>query len=198
MKQIEQFIQSAKSSLKIYEQTLIKWQKAVNLVSANSLNDIWNRHILDSAQLYPYIPKNAKILVDMGSGAGFPAMVIAILNKIFQGSLTDIYLIESDTKKCIFLREVARILDVQVHILNERLEKITNIKADVITSRALARIDKLIEYGRPFIHEETVFLLLKGENVQEELKSNQINCQVDLFSSQTDNSGCIVKLSEVK
>ncbi len=198
MKQIEQLVQPARDILKTYEATLLKWQKAVNLVSSNSLNNIWERHILDSAQLYSYLPENAKILVDMGSGAGFPALVIAVLNQILNGPLEEIYLIESDIKKCIFLRETARVLGVNVHVLNERLENIQGIQADVITSRALARIDKLIAYGRPFVHEKTIFLLPKGENIQDELTQNKINCQIDIFASQTDDKGCIVKLSEVK
>lgn len=198
MKQIEQNILKAIPLLKRYEALICKWQKAVNLVSSKSLNELWERHILDSAQLYAYLPKEAQVLVDMGSGAGFPGLVLAVLNHIYHGGLTSIYLVESDSKKCIFLREAARELGVSVHVLNKRIEEITDIKADVITSRALARVDKLLAYGMRFLKKNTVFLLLKGEGAPQELIENKVPCYVEMFSSQTEKQGCILRITEVE
>ncbi len=181
-----------------YEMLVRKWQKAVNLVSGASLNDFQKRHISDSAQLYSHIPSSACVLVDMGSGGGFPALVLAIMNKVYNGSLSDIYLVESDTKKCVFLTEAARELGVKVHILNQRLETVNHIKADVVTSRALATVHQLIRYAQSFSDDKTVFLFLKGENVDAELNENTIPCDVQLISSQTDPKGKIVRITEVK
>ncbi len=183
--------------LKKYEMLVRKWQKAVNLVSSHSLDDFWKRHILDSAQLYQYVPQNAKIMVDMGSGGGFPALVLAVLNLVNKGPLTDIYLVESDVKKCVFLTEAARELDINIHVLNQRLETVDGIMADIVTSRALASIGKLLELAQPFTGKQTEFLFLKGAQTETELRENNISCRVELFKSKTDEQGKIVRIREV-
>lgn len=183
-------------ALKKYEQLVQKWQKAVNLVSSASLADIWQRHLLDSAQLYTYLPKTAEILVDLGSGGGFPGLVLAVLNKENNGPLKEIYLVESDSKKCVFLTEVARELNVKVHVLNERIENIREIQADVITSRALASIKDLVCYARPFLKSDSVMLFLKGESVETELHELLPHYKVKMYPSQTDKKGKIVCITE--
>ncbi len=198
VKQFEEKILPAKELLQEYMSLVIKWQKAVNLVSSKEINNLWIRHILDSAQLYFFIPNQAKVLVDMGSGGGFPAVVIAILNKVFNGSLSDIILIESDNKKAVFLKEVSRVLKLNLTVLNERIENIQNIKADVITSRALGTLDVLLHWGRCFYKKETCFLFLKGINVQNELKNIGFTCKSEKMISKIDKDGCILKITEVK
>ncbi len=188
--------QGAVASLKKYEQLIQKWQKAVNLVSAGSLTDIWQRHILDSAQLYPYLPNTAKVLVDLGSGGGFPGLVLAVLNKENNGPLEEIYLIESDSKKCVFLTEVARELNLKVHVLNERIERVRDIHADVITSRALASLKDLVCYAQPFLKQDSVMLFLKGESVEAELQALSPYYRVQMYPSQTDKKGKIVCITE--
>ena len=116
-KQIIASIEKAETDLKHYLDLLNNWQKAVNLISSSTLETAWHRHIVDSAQLYPLIPNTASSLVDMGSGAGFPGLVLAILNKANNGFLKDIFLVESDLKKCLFLKEVSRQLSVPVTVL---------------------------------------------------------------------------------
>ena len=197
MKQLKNRIEPARDLLDIYVSLIHKWQKAVNLVSNKELDNLWDRHIVDSAQLYYMIPDNSKILVDMGSGGGFPGIVIAILNKVMNGSLSDIYLIESDNKKTIFLQEVSRILNLNIKIINERLEKVENIKADVITSRALGDVSHLIEWGRNFYKTDTLFLLLKGENVDSELKMVSRDFKCKKIPSIVDAKGCILNIKEV-
>ena len=181
----------------IYRELLQKWQKAVNLVAPSTLSDIENRHFSDSAQLYRYIPKSAKTLVDMGSGAGFPALVLAILNQVNQGSLKNIYLIESDTKKCLFLKEVIRQLNLPVTVLNQRIESVQNIQADVITARALAPLSELLKLARPFICKNTICLFLKGKTVNDEIHENNIPCQIEKIPSLVHAQGCILKITEV-
>lgn len=191
------YIQQAEADLRQYVALLKQWQKAINLVSSSTLDDVWNRHIMDSAQLYPLIPSEATSLVDMGSGAGFPGMVLAILNKANQGGLKDIYLIESDTKKCLFLREVARQLLVPVTVLNQRLETVSGISADVVTARALASFEQLLKWGKSFITPQTTCLFLKGENVESELSPCPISCHIEKINSITNKKSFIIKATEI-
>lgn len=181
----------------LYKELLLKWQKAVNLVAPSTLSDIENRHFKDSEQLYQYIPAKAEILVDFGSGAGFPALVLAILNQVNQGSLKNIYLIESDTKKCLFLKEVIRQSGLSARVLNRRIESVQNIKADVITARALAPLDDLLKFSRPFCHKKTVCLFLKGKMADQEIQNTEIPCQILKIPSVVHPDGCVLKITEV-
>ena len=198
MKQIYTFLEKAKPELEQYILLLKQWQKAVNLVSNATLNNAWERHIVDSAQLYPLLPIDAEILVDMGSGAGFPALVLAILNKVHQGCLKRIILIESDVKKTLFLKEVSRKLNLSVEVLNKRIESISDIQADVLTARALAELETLLVLGKNIIKQNTVCLFLKGENVQQEIKKCTIPCQIKQIKSITNSNSSILKITEVK
>ena len=197
MKQLEQKILPAKDLLEQYVALIKKWQKAVNLVSNKEINTLWERHILDSAQLFFEI-KSGNTLVDLGSGGGFPAIVIAILNKKLNGPLKRIVLIESDNKKTIFLKEVSRILDLNLDVLNERIEDITNVKADIITSRALGSVSLLLDLGRSFYNKNTQYILLKGVSVDDELKKLNISCKNEKIESKIDKNGCILKITEVE
>ena len=125
------------SKLKTYEASLKEWQKKFNLVSNASLDDAWNRHFVDSLQLLPLIPEKAKIMYDFGSGAGFPGLVLAtVLQK--KTPYLKIKLIESIKKKTLYLNAVVELLKLDnVEILNDRIENIRKVTADVITSRAM-------------------------------------------------------------
>ena len=194
MKQIDQ----AQKELNIYAELLKKWQKAVNLVAPSTLSDLWNRHILDSAQLYPLIPTSARVLVDMGSGAGFPGLVLAILNHVCHGPLKEIYLVDSDSKKCIFMQEVIRHLNLPVQVLNCRLESVCDIKADVITARALAPVSDLLRLSAGFTKSETTYLFLKGESGQDELAAASVRGKVQIFPSRTNPGSFIFQITEVQ
>ena len=197
MKQLDDLIKKSESDLKLYVNILKKWQKAVNLIADSTINDIWNRHILDSAQIFPLISEKSKSLVDLGSGAGFPGLVLAILNKNNQGPLKQIILIESDTKKCLFLKEVIRQLSLSVIVLNQRIEKTENIQGDVITARALAPVQKLLELSRHIANQNTMYLFLKGKSVDDELKEIHFPIKVEKIKSITNSDSCIVKITEV-
>jgi 16S rRNA (guanine527-N7)-methyltransferase len=126
-------------SLRVYANLLEKWNKTINLVSKSTINHMWERHFLDSAQLWPHIPENAKTLVDIGSGAGFAGLVLAIIGKEKNPNLR-VVLIESDTRKCAFMRNVSRETNINVEIITKRIEEVDDLKADVVTARALATV----------------------------------------------------------
>ncbi|MBQ7413487.1 MAG: 16S rRNA (guanine(527)-N(7))-methyltransferase RsmG [Alphaproteobacteria bacterium] len=197
MKHIYTLLEQSKEELNIYIDILKKWQKAVNLIAPSTLSDIWNRHIVDSAQLYPLISDNAKVLCDMGSGAGFPGIVLSILNKKNVGHLKQIILIESDMKKCLFLKEVVRELSLPVEILNTRIENIQHQKVDILTARALSSLQNLLVLGKNLIDSQTICLFLKGENVDEEIQKCTINCQIEKIKSITNSNSSILKVTEV-
>src|SRR5882724_11473474 len=138
--------------LRRYAEMLVKWQKSINLVSPESSKDLWRRHMLDSAQLQGFLPPEPQSLVDMGSGAGFPGLVLAILG------VPNVHLIESDARKCVFLAEAARATSLEVGrnpiIHPVRLEKVRDLRADVVTARACAPLTSLLAYAEPFLQAD--------------------------------------------
>lgn len=150
---------------------LLKWQASINLVARSSLDEIWQRHVLDSAQLFPLMPQEATLLVDLGSGGGFPGIVLAILLRDRPGAV--VHLVESDQRKCAFLREAARLTGAPVKVHAERIEKFTGHfsegPADVVTARALAPLKELLDWSFPLFGPETIGLFMKGEGVGHEL-----------------------------
>ena len=169
----------------IFEETLIKWQKSINLISKNSIEDIWVRHFLDSAQLYKITKNFDGNIVDFGSGAGFPGLVLAMMGH------KNIHLVESDQKKCTFLREVAMITETDVTIHNKRIENLEFFDVDLVVARALAPLNKLIDYTEAFTKKSLVsqdlpkMLFLKGNSFQQEIM--QLN-KSELFSIQVCES----------
>ena len=149
--------------LETYVALLRSWNPRINLVSTESLRDVWRRHILDSGQLFRHLPASARNLVDLGSGAGLPGLVLAIMGA------PDVHLVESDQRKAAFLREAARVTSTTVIIHASRSENVRAFSADVITARALAPLPKLLEMASPFIGPMTVCLFLKGGDVGDEL-----------------------------
>lgn len=149
--------------LETYVSILGSWQSAVNLVGRKTLNDVWRRHILDSAQLFPVLPSPIERLIDFGSGAGFPGMVLAIMG------VSGVELIEANARKCSFLHEVARVTGTSVVIHNKRIEQTPTMRATVITARALAPLSVLLKYSEPFTGPETICLFLKGNRLTQEL-----------------------------
>jgi 16S rRNA (guanine527-N7)-methyltransferase len=167
--------------LKSYLSLLNEWQQKFNLVSNSSLEDAWTRHFLDSLQLYPFIPQNAETLVDFGSGAGFPGMVLAIVAKEKTPYLK-VTLVESIKKKTVYLNEVAQQTNTNVNIINDRIENLARQKFDVITSRAMTALTDLLNYAFPFCHAQTVCIFPKGKNYAAELaeahKKWRFKCQL--------------------
>ena len=198
MKQFMNFSEKTIENLKIYEKTLKKWQKKINLVSSSTISNVWDRHILDSAQLYPLISKQEQVLLDLGSGAGFPALVLAVLDKYEGKGKWHIHLVESDTRKCVFMQEVVRLCSLNVSIHNCRIEDMHHLQADVITARALKETKTLLSFVQPFLKPDTVCLFLKGENADLELSwaANEYNFIVEKIPSLTQGSS-ILKIMEI-
>lgn len=189
--------------LEIYADRLRFWQKTINLVAPATLNILWMRHFADSAQLAALVPKSAKTLVDVGSGAGFPGLVLAIL-LAEGGACQRVVLIESDTRKAAFLADVVRRTGIgaaiAVDIVTERVEAAATRDrvglADVVSARALAPMDRLLGWVAPLFGPQTVGLFLKGRDVAAELVSAEQSMELayDLVPSRTDSRGRIVVL----
>lgn len=184
--------------LKAYEASLAEWQKKFNLVSNSSLEDSWTRHFEDSAQLFQYLPNSAQTLLDFGSGAGFPGMVLAIM-AAEKTPYLKVKLIESTGKKTLYLNEVKKITGVDVEIINDRIEKLPPQKADVITSRAMASLNELLEYTFRFTTPKTICIFPKGrryaEEIEEAKKHWKFDCQ--LHDSITSDEGKILVISRL-
>ena len=179
--------------LTTYVALLERWQNSVNLVGKGTLNDIWRRHILDSAQLYNLLPSPFGRVVDLGSGAGFPGMVLAIMGA------TDVELIEANTRKCGFLREVARVTNTQVIINNDRIEGGAPRIADVVTARALAPLPRLLGYAKTYVGPETICLFLKGRRLHQELTDARKTWKMGIttITSLSDAGGSVLHLRKL-
>jgi 16S rRNA (guanine527-N7)-methyltransferase len=181
--------------LRTYVALLNKWQDKINLVSKDSLTDVWRRHILDSAQLAPLIGSQIKSIADIGTGAGFPGMVLAII-----GAAEEIHLIESNERKNAFLREVNRMTKAGTIIHNIRVEKLQEVSVDLVVSRAVASLEQLLQYVNPLLKKGGQCLFLKGKKWREELTEVQKKWIINesVIQSLSDPSGMILKLEEIK
>ena len=174
-------------------QTLVKWQKAINLVGRTTIEDVWSRHVLDSAQLVPLIPADAKSLADLGSGGGFPGLVLAALRPDL-----DITLIEVDARKAAFLGEAGRRMALRKppRVVIGRIEAAPAAKADVVTARALAPLGQLLAWADRHRADTAICLFHKGKGWQSELteatKDWDITCQP--LSSKTDSDAVILRI----
>lgn len=183
--------------LEIYTKMLLEWQSAINLVAPSTLPQIWERHILDSAQIYPLIVAENKV-VDLGSGGGLPAIVLAILGA------QHVTMVESDLRKSVFLREVSRETSLSnVTILNKRLEQTELEKSPVVTARALASLLKLAGWARPFIAPNGKMIFPKGQDYQEEIDELVENAEdgfignIEVIQSITDEKAKIIVVRNI-
>ena len=195
VKQFEKILKESTQNIEKYIKILLDWQKHVNLISKNTIPEIEKRHVLDSAQLWKYIPDSSKTLTDVGSGGGFPGIILGILNKT-AGFPLRITLIESDSKKAIFLSEVNRQLKLNLNILTERVEKVENLKSDIITARAFSELNQILVLCKKIVSRETIWILPKGKGYQEEIKKCQFDCQIEQFPNEY-SEGVILKISGV-
>ena len=188
--------------LQAYAETLKKWQAKINLVSATTLPELWQRHFLDSAQLYPLLPPHARVVTDLGSGAGFPGLVLAIVAEA-AGRDIQWHLVESDGRKAAFLAEAARASRIAgaIKIHAVRAEGLGGrMGADVITARALAPLEKLLEYAYPLVKPDGLCLFLKGERVEDELTVARQRWRFELerHPSKSDPGGAILAIKGLR
>jgi 16S rRNA (guanine527-N7)-methyltransferase len=181
------------SRLEAYAALLIRWSARINLVGRATLADLWRRHILDSAQLQRWVPASAGSLIDLGSGAGLPGLVLAILG------VPGVELIEADSRKAAFLREAARIAEADVTIRACRVQAILPHPADVITARACAPLGRLLDLAERFLAPTTLCLFPKGERFEEELTvaRKAWTMKVSVEPSLSDRRGVILRLQQV-
>jgi len=180
-----------------YADLLLRWNATHNLISRNSEPEIWRRHIEDSVQLYELAPETAKTWIDLGAGAGLPAIVAAILAR---GAGREIVftLVEANQKKAAFLRAVTRELRLQLNVENQRIESVNAAPFDVISARALASLDQLLHYAEQFRGARTICLFPKGRTVELELIEARKNWKIGLqaIPSRTDDSSVILRIQE--
>lgn len=181
-----------------YHALLLKWQKAVNLVSPGTIDQAWERHFADSAQLAAHIPGGFKTIADLGSGAGFPGLVLAILRPDL-----DAHLVESDQKKAEFLKTVSRETQTPVTVHAARIGDAANrIEPDLITARALAPLKELLGYARPWaaVNPGLQMVFPKGKNFAEEIKQAQESYvfEADILPSLTDKEGRVLRISGLR
>jgi 16S rRNA (guanine527-N7)-methyltransferase len=179
---------------------LLQWQQKTNLVAASTLGALWTRHIADSLQLLPFAP-DARVWVDVGSGAGFPGLVIAIALAESPGAA--MHLVESNSKKAAFLREASRVTGVAAHVHAVRVEEFAKIfsgKPDVITARAVAPLKLLLEMTAPLLKTGAQGLFLKGQDVDAELTeaSKSWNIEANLLPSKTQQASRVVVVRNVE
>lgn len=177
--------------LKEFVALLTRWQRRLNLVSRDSLAEIWRRHILDSAQLLRHAPPAARRWADLGSGAGFPGLVTAILGA------PDQHLVESDTRKYAFLVEAVRATGAEVTLHHARIEDLEPLSADVVTARALAPLAKLLPYASRHGSRSHTCLLPKGRNVAIELcdAAKSWSLSYRCFPSLSDPEGRVLAIT---
>lgn len=178
-----------------YAELLLRWNRAINLVAGATLRDLWRRHFLDSAQLLPLLPDQGPgEIIDFGSGAGFPGMVLAVMG------LDHVHLIERDGRKCAFLREVAHRTGTVVTIHNKDVSAIAPWPVKAVTARAFAPLPALLSQVAPFISLGAVGLFLKGKSIDDELTETMKEWKIgaDRVPSLSDPAGCILRVRKLE
>ena len=175
-----------------------KWNKSINLISKKTVPEIWNRHILDSAQIFYANNRGFKKWLDMGSGAGFPGLVVAILAKD-KNIGGETVLVESDKRKCVFLSTVKRELNLNLSIINKRIESCDGQQADVISARALADLSSLLDLSFNHLSDNTTLIFSKGKSWKEELVAAEKtwNFRWEAVTSITDAKSVVLKIGEL-
>ena len=181
--------------LEVFESLLIRWNPAINLVSKATLSQIWDRHFTDSAQIWKLRPESARSWLDLGSGAGFPGLIIAAARP--HGHVT---MIESVGKKCAFLRAAIDAAGLSATVRQERVESLGPTPADIVTARAFAPLPKLLDYAAPWLESGATGLFLKGERWKEELTEarQRWNFACEAIPSRVGGSGRLLIVRELR
>ena len=184
--------------LEEYAALLAKWNPVINLVSKSTLPDVWQRHMRDSAQLWPLCPKGARLWVDIGSGGGFPGIVIAILASELAPEMR-VILIESDQRKATFLRTVAQTLGLELRVESQRAEDVPPLGADVVSARALTALSGLLPLAQRHLAENGVAIFPKGQSAAQELTDALELWQfaVTKTPSETDHQAVVLQIRDI-
>ena len=183
--------------LRLYVSLIEKWTKAINLVGPSTLADIWDRHIADSVQVYRAVPHPSGLWADLGTGAGLPGLVVAILAADEAPDLR-ITLVESDKRKATFCRTVVRELGLKANILDTRIEDTPHLGATILSARALAPLTVLLGYAEMHLAKGGTALFPKGADHDREIEEALANWSfsVEKIPSKTDSRSVILKIGE--
>ena len=179
--------------LKSFVVMLLKHNQEYNLIGKSTIDDIWHRHILDSAQLLKYVENKNLIVGDFGSGAGFPAIILSILG------IREVHLIEKSFRKCQFLQLAAKISNNKVIIHQKKVEEIKNLSFDIATSRAFAPLRELLPIVKPFLKPHSYCIFLKGQSFEKEinLAKNIIKFNYSANHSITSDEGRVLVIKHI-
>lgn len=179
--------------LEVFATLLEKWNARINLVSPRDMPHLWDRHIADSLRLVPYIAPGARV-IDLGSGGGFPALMVGIACD------AQMVMVESDQRKCAFLREAARACGVAATVIPRRIEQADVPPAPYVTARALASLRQLVEWSAPLLLPEGKALFLKGKNLPDELTEAERcwHMQHRILDNRAASGGAIIEISDIK
>ncbi|MCE5974184.1 16S rRNA (guanine(527)-N(7))-methyltransferase RsmG [Sinirhodobacter sp. WL0062] len=185
--------------LNAYEALLKKWNPAINLVSAQTLAQVWERHFLDSAQVFALAAPHAGHWVDLGSGGGFPGLVIAAIAAELAPDLT-VTLVESDRRKSAFLATVSRDLGLNTQIIAKRIEEVDPLDADFLSARALASLDALLGFAERHLRPSGTAFFPKGAKWRDELAEARKSWSISLKThpSMTDPEAAILEITGVQ
>lgn len=184
--------------LGVFAELVGKWTAKINLISSQSLADIWARHILDSAQLYGFAPQNKQHWVDLGSGGGFPGIVISILGRD-RPNVLSVTLVESDQRKAAFLRTAARELGLSIRILTTRIGETPPLHADILSARALGPLSVLLGYADRHLSATGAAIFPKGRTAPGEIETARQKWLFDLAvsPSMTDPAAQILRIENI-
>jgi len=186
----------SRPKLELYVDLLLTWQKRINLIGPATAGVVWERHILDSLQLLPLLPKGTRTIAELGSGAGIPGLVVAVAADL------EVHLYESNGKKAAFLREAARRTETRAHVHMVRLETLRTEQAlptvDCVLARALAPLPLLLDYAEPFLARGAVGLFHKGQDIDAELTkaTKYWKLKITKHASLCDSRGVILEVHE--
>lgn len=178
---------------------VVRWTPAINLVSKSTASQIWSRHLLDSAQIFAFIPPSARHWVDLGSGGGFPGLVVAVLGAEKMPDLA-ITLVESDRRKSVFLSEAARTLGLKITVLTQRIDEIAPLSADVLSARALAPLASLCAFADRHLAKDGTAIFMKGANYADEVVEarKSWNFESQIHQSRTDATAVVLEMKAIR
>lgn len=195
---LESVSRETQAALEVYADLLRKWSSRINLVASSTISDLYVRHFEDSLQLLAARPENATIWADLGSGGGFPGLVVALAAKELRPEL-EMHLVESDQRKAAFLRTVSRETRALVTVHAMRAEQVAPLGAHVVSARALAPLSELLPMVQRHLGPSGIALLPKGKTYERELPKARENWRfaLDAIPSKTDAGAAVLKIGDL-
>lgn len=191
---------SRETLAKLHQLVLLveKWTPHINLVSANSLGDIWTRHVCDSLQLFKFMPAGTSHWVDLGSGGGFPGLVVSIVAQEVSPQMRMTF-VESDHRKATFLRTAVRELGLSVNVRSTRIESTGSLQADVLSARALGPLIDLLGYAEQHLAPSGYAIFMKGRSVNQEIEAARSKWRFEFttHASMTDDHAQILRIERI-